>query len=66
MLSSDGAAGFAYQHGSIQWADDSSSLYAYRVMPAAWMSDAPAGVLKQQIARGEWSVRDTESSRTRR
>jgi hypothetical protein len=66
MLSSDGAAGFAYQHGSIQWADDSSSLYAYRVMPAAWLSDAPAGVLKQQIARGEWSVRDTESSRTRR
>lgn len=56
VLSNDGAAGFAYQQGSIQWADDSRSLYAYRVMPDAWLRDMPASELKKQIVRGEWVV----------
>jgi hypothetical protein len=55
-ITSDGAADFAYQLGSILWSDDARRLGAWRVSAEIWRSDALAGSVKDLLARGEWPV----------
>jgi hypothetical protein len=56
MLTTDGTADFAYQLGSIQWANDSRSLSAYRVHADVWRGPGLSGNVKKLIAKGQWPV----------
>jgi hypothetical protein len=55
-LSTDGAAGFAYDPASIRWSDDATTVSAYRVSSKIWESDGVTGSVKGLVARGEWKA----------
>ena len=54
MLTTDGTADNGYQLGSIQWANDSRSLSAYRVHADVWRAPGLTGNVKKLIAKGTW------------
>lgn len=55
-LSADGAAGFAYQAGSIAWTADSKGLAAYRVNEQVWLSASVTGSVKTAVVRSTFSI----------
>ena len=55
-LSADGAAGFAYQAGSIAWTPDSTGLAAYRVNEQVWLAASVAGNVKAAVVRSTFSI----------
>lgn len=55
-LSADGAAGFAYQAGSIAWTADSTSLAAYRVNEQVWLAASVAGNVRAAVVRSTFSI----------
>jgi len=55
-LSSDGAAGFAYQAGSIAWTADSKGLAAFRVNEQVWLSASATGNVKAAVVRSAFSL----------
>ena len=55
-LSTDGAAGFAYDPASLQWSDDSTTIGAWRVSAKVWESDSVAGRVEGLVVKGEWKV----------
>lgn len=55
-LSADGAAGFAYQAGSIAWTADSKGVAAYRVNEQVWLSASVAGNVKGAVVRSAFGL----------
>lgn len=55
-LSSDGAAGFAYQAGSIAWTVDSKGLAAYRVNAQVWLSASVSANVKTAVVRSTFRL----------
>lgn len=56
ILSTDGSAADPYQHGSIQWSGDSTTVTAYRVSSDVWNSEGVSGNVKKLIAKGSWHI----------